>query len=159
MGSLGLILLEIAFLAAAHCGGGPPWTVLAAFAILATTRGGIRLGSLAAFLPSLGWLAAARLTENRELFFPFAVYLAVAAMQAHTGRRASLAAGGGIMGGFLVIRLLQGASAVVLGVEAAVTMALLIAADVGLRVTHRMPSRSVLVPAAASGLAYLSLAL
>lgn len=122
---LGLLIVEAAFLTVAHVAGGPPWTVVAAMAFAVLGVSGSRQDGtwrklLWLILPSLGWLAAFWATGNRELFFPFTMYLAAHAALTVSGRGLSPAcvAGGLVVAVFLVIRVLQAATPSVLAVEA-----------------------------------------
>jgi hypothetical protein len=134
---IGLLLVEAAFLAAAHLAGGPPWTVVAALAFAVLGLGSGRDPDrqrelLGLILPALGWLAAFRLTGNRELFFPFAMYLAAhaALTGARRGVPGAFAGGGLVVAAFLVIRVLQAATPRVLAVETAAAGVILTAACV-----------------------------
>ena len=76
MAHLIFIIVELLFLAMAHCFGGPPWEVIGALAVVLLALGGIRIELLALMVPSLAWLGFSHATGNRELFFPYTMYLA-----------------------------------------------------------------------------------
>jgi hypothetical protein len=163
---LGLLVVEAAFLAVAHVAGGPPWTVVAAltFAVLglATAREPDRQRELLwLILPSLGWLAAFWVTGNRELFFPFTMYLAAHAALTVSGGGLipAGAAGGLIVLVFLVIRVLQAATPRVLAVETVAALAILAATCLTLTRRDRAAVADGLILALASGAAFLSLQL
>ena len=163
---IGLLLLEVAFLAATHVAGGPPWTVVAAlaFAVFGLGSGGEpdrRRELLWLILPALGWLAAFRLTGNRELFFPFAMYLAAhaALTGARRGVRGASVGGGLVVAAFLVIRVLQAATPRVLAVEtAAAGVILAVTCLAAVRIGRSLPGAGLLL-ALASAAAFVSLQL
>ena len=125
------IIVELLFLALTHLFGGPPWTVIGAIAVVAQTLGGLRSESLAFVMPSLAWLALSHATGNRELFFPYTMYLASCVAlrdsQQATQRSAWLGPLGGvaIVAAFMIIRILQQATVRVLAVEFVVAAAIL----------------------------------
>lgn len=153
--------LELALLAAAHLLGGPPWVGLGILACVLQAVADFRVGPLVGVAPALGWAAAHHLTGNRELFFPFAIYLAAhaAGQFAGRGRPAATVAGGIVVAAFLAIRLLQSASGRVLAVEAAVAAAILAATVAVLPLVPRRPWAVAVVAALASLAAYAGLAL
>jgi len=130
MAHLIFIIVELLFLAVAHVFGGPPWTVIGALAVVLLALGGIRIESLAIVVPSLAWLALSHTTGNRELFFPYTMYLA-SCVAMRGSDRADRAEWLGPLGGaaivavFLVIRILQQATLRVLAVEFVVAAAIL----------------------------------
>jgi hypothetical protein len=75
-----LIVAEVAVLAVAQFGGGPPWTAVTALALVCESVAGLTAAGLARLAAALVWVGLFRLTDNRELFFPFCMYLA-----AHAG--------------------------------------------------------------------------
>ena len=127
MSTVCFIVVELAFLALTHRFGGPPWTVIGVVAIVAQMLGGVSIGSLALVLPSLCWLGLAHATGNRELFFPYTMYLAscVALRGFDRSGSTALLGGGAIVGVFMIIRILQQATPRVLTVEFAVAAAIL----------------------------------
>jgi len=164
------IAVELLFLAVAHSFGGPPWAVIGALAVVLLAFRGIRIESLALMVPSLVWLGISRATGNRELFFPYTMYLA-SCVAMRGSDRADLAAWLGPLGGavvvaaFMVIRILQQATVRVLVVELVVAAAILavvvVARALGRRsVIHVAPVvwHAVII-VAASLLAYASLAI
>jgi len=160
MRAAAFIAFELAFLALAHLLGGPAWTVLGVMACVAQAIGGLRPAALATLVPALAWAVAAQTTGNRELYFPFAMYLAAvtAALPLATQRLGSLAAGGAVVATFLAIRWLQAATPRVLTVEAVAAVVVLVAA-VAARERFPIAAGRWWIPAAASLLAYVCLAL
>jgi len=170
MAHLIFIIVELLFLAATNIFGGPPWTVIGALAVVLLALGGIRIESLALMVPSLAWLALSHATGNRELFFPYTMYLASCVALRDSQRAAWLGPLGGaaIVAAFMVIRILQQATLRVLAVEfvvAAAIFALVVVAGSWSRrrVAHVAPPahfgcRAAIV-AASSLLAYASLAI
>jgi hypothetical protein len=174
MSHLIFIIAELLFLAVTHIFGGPPWTVIGAIAIVAQTLGGARIESLALIVPGLAWLALSHATGNRELFFPYTMYLASCVALRDSQRTTQRAAWLGPLGGaaivaaFMVIRILQQATVRVLAVEfvvAAAIFALMVMAGSWSRgrVAHVAPAarfawQAALV-ATSSLLAYASLAI
>lgn len=155
------IAVELAFLAVAHGLGGPPWVALGVLACFAQVVADFRLRSLIGILPALGWVAASHATGNRELFFPYAMYLAahVASQCGGRGWKRAAIAGATIVAAFLGIRVLQAATPRVLAVEFAVAAAILVAVVVTLMATGKRPLARVAVAALASFAAYAGLAL
>ena len=121
------ISLELIFLAVAHALGGPAWTGLGVMACIALAFAGTQPGPLAILLPGLVWAAAFRLTGDRGLYFPYAMYLAaaVAALLPRHRFRAAAIGGGAVVASFLAIRIWQGASGRVLVVEILAAVAVL----------------------------------
>ncbi len=155
------ISLELLFLAIAQAVGGPAWTGLGVIACIALAFAGMQPGRLAVLYPSLAWLAASRLTGNRELFFPYAMVLATAvAVLLPRHRFHTAAIGGGVLvAAFLAIRIHQGAGGRVLAVESVVAVAILgIALATRSWTAERVLARAW-IPLAASLLAFACLAL
>ena len=105
---IALLIVEAALLTAAHVAGGPPWTVVAGITFAVLGVAGMRPDgdwreSVWLILPSLGWLAAFWATGNRELFFPFSMYLAAHAALT-VSHRGTIARWG--MGGLVVATVL-----------------------------------------------------
>lgn len=158
--TVGFIAVQMAFLAAAHALGGPPWVGLGVLAFLGQIMADFRLASLARLTPALVWAGAHALTGNRELFFPYAVYLAahLAVEFMSFGFARAAVAAGGMMMVFLLIRIAQRATLSVLAVELAVTSAILAAALVVIQQGRDRPEMRWLIPAVASFAAYAGLA-
>ena len=158
--SLAFVAAEAGLIAVAAWFGGPAWTAMTVLALLAEVTAGSQLVGLALLLPAFGWLAAAQITENRELFFPFAITLA-ACMACRLRRRSFAAAVAGAvfgMGVFLAIRLAQQASWQVLTTEAAVTAGILLVIAAACRWLPERAWATGLVMAVAAGLGYAGLA-
>lgn len=155
------IAAELAFLAAAHLLGGPPWVALGVLAFAGQVVANFRLGPLLGLLPAAGWMVAHQLTGNRELFFPYAMALAahLAGQFAGRGRLAAALAGGLAAAAFLGIRILQAATAKVLAVELAVAAVILAVVVAVLPVATRRAWGGLAVTALASLAAFLGLAL
>jgi len=155
------IAVELAFLAAAHRLGGPPWVALGVLSLVGQVIADFRLRPLVGLLPAAGWLLAYQLTGNRELFFPYAIALAVHLAGQFTGRGwiAAASAGGLVMAGFFAIRVGQAATAKVLAVEAGVAAAIFAASVAVLPAAAKRPWGRVIVAAIASLVAYAGLAL
>lgn len=155
------ISLELIFLATAHGLGGPAWTGLGVIACIAMSLAGTNPGPLAVLLPGLAWAAAFRLTGDRELYFPYAMYLAAAVaslLPLHRFRSAAVG-GGAVVAAFLVIRIWQGASGRVLAVETVAAVAILaIALAARSRAGERLLARAWM-PLACSLLAFACLSL
>jgi predicted GNAT family N-acyltransferase len=161
-GSATLFLIaELAFLAAAHFLGGPPWVALGVLAMVGQVAADFRLPPLVGLLPAGFWIAAHAITGNRELFFPYAMALAahLAGQFIGRGRSMATAAGGLIVIAFLAIRVMQAATAKVLAVEAAVAVVILAACVAVLPVAKLRPWGLVGIATVASLLAYAGLAL
>lgn len=159
--AFGFLAVQMGFLAAAQAWGGSPWVILGVLACLGQIMADFRLSSLLSLVPALVWAVAHSATGNRELFFPYAIYLAAHVVVAVWPRGIARAAAGGasVVGAFLVIRLLQQATLRVLAVEAAVAAAILLATIwVAVSGGHGV-WRRWLIPLAASLAAYAGLAL
>ncbi len=161
------IIVELLFLAATHMFGGPPWTVIGAVAVVLLALGGIRIESLALMVPSLVWLGLSHATGNRELFFPYTMYL-VSCVAMRGSDRANLAtwleplSGAFVVAAFMIIRILQQATVRVLIVElvvAAAILALVVAAGSWSRRRVAPVAWHAVIIVTASLLAYTSLAL
>lgn len=163
------IIVELAFLTAAHFLGGPPWVALGVLAMIGQVAADFRLTPLLGLLPAAFWMAAQAITGNRELFFPYAMALAAHLASQVAGRAgqrsvgrgqvAAAAAGGLMVAAFLAIRVIQAATARVLAVEAAVAVGILAACVAALPVATSRRWGSVAIAAVASLLAYAGLAL
>jgi hypothetical protein len=167
MSNVVFLIVELLFLAVTHVFGGPTWTVIGAIAIVAQSLGGIRIEFLALMVPSLAWLALSNATGNRELFFPYTMYLASCVAVRAAERPAWLGPIGGaaIVAAFMVIRILQQATVRVLVVEFVVAAAILAVVVVARAVGRRYAPRvapvvwHAAIIAASSLLAYASLAI
>ena len=170
MATLVFIVVELIFLAVTHVFGGPPWAVIGAIAVVLLALGGIRIESLALMVPSLVWLGLSHATGNRELLFPYTMYLASCVALRATERTPWLGPLGGaaIVAAFMVIRILQQATVRVLVVEfvvAAAILALVVVAGSGIRrrLAHVAPPTNfacrAAIVVASSLLAYASLAI
>jgi hypothetical protein len=154
---------ELAILAVAQVLGGPPWTVLAALALVAESIGGLGVPGLVRLAAALVWVVAFRTTGNRELFFPYAMYLAAHAGLHLAARDLRLGIVGSVLvvAAFLAFRVAQGATRGVLAVELAVAAAIVVGLFmVRRRATMVRPDRrDVALAVAASLAAYAGLAL
>ncbi len=159
--AVAFIALELAFLAVAHAFGGPPWVALGVLACVVQVVADFRLSALMGIMPALGWLGVSHATGNRELFFPYAMYLAAYAAGQFSGRRRLPAAGAGsvILAAFMAIRGLQGAMPRVLAVEFAVAGSILVVVVAVQRRIARNPCSEVVLAIFASLAAYAGLAL
>jgi hypothetical protein len=155
------IAVELAFLAAAHLLGGPPWVALGVLACVTQVMSDFRLRSLLGIAPALGWLVASYATGNRELFFPYAMYLAAHVASQFAGRdwKTVAVAGGTVVMAFLMIRVLQDATLPVLAVEFFVALAILAGIVCGIIIMAKRPWASMALATMASIAAYAGLAL
>ncbi len=160
MPGVAFIAVELVFLALAHQLGGPWWTVLGGVACVVQMTGGVVASTLAPLFPALAWALAARVTGNRELYFPFAMHLAAATITAipHPPSPWRVVAGLALPAAFLVIRWLQAATPKVLAVEAVAT-GIVMAAVIGLASWRPDRMSRWWVPVAAAILASACLAL
>lgn len=157
---LAFIALELLFLVTAHLLGGPPWVVLGGITVVLHAFAGLRAASLAMLLPSVAWLGWFHATGNRELFFPYAMGLAMSAAVCGLVRhRWPPAAGGIIVAAFLAVRILQQATCRVLAVETAVAAVILAMGIIAARLAPRGIASKTAIVAAASLAAYAGLAL
>lgn len=158
--AVGFLAVQVVFLAAAHAFGGPPWVILGVLACLAQIMTDFRLAAIVPLVPALLWAFGHAATGNRELFFPFAIYLAAHVVLTlwPRGFARAAAAGGGLVGVFLVIRLLQQATPRVLAVEAAVAATILMATLGAAVISGPSLWGRWLIPLAASLAAYAGLA-
>lgn len=108
--------------------GGWPWALMAAIWVVALRTGEDGNGSLLqAAVSGLFWLALFHWTGDRRLFFPFSMQVAASAACRWRvqGKWTAVAAGAVVTAVFTAVRLLQSASAHVLGVELVVAAAVL----------------------------------
>lgn len=155
------LVIELLFLLVLLVWGGWPWTMIGVAAICLQALVDVRPAALAMVAPSLVWLALFRGTGNRELFFPFTMYLAsLLAIRLAGGRVWQGIAGGGlVVAVFLAIRASQQASAKVLWVELGVAAAILAVVLATIPVIRGREALSGGVVVLASFLAWASLAL
>jgi len=163
---LSFIVVEVLFLAIAHAYGGPPWAIVGMVAfiaqILTQVFSGIRPESLLLVVPSLIWLAFFCATGNRELFFPYTMYLAtgVAVRAAERTPWLGMLGGGAVVTAFMILRILQNATSRVLAVELVIAAAILAVAVAARSMSERQTIvRDTAIVAVSSLLAYASLAL
>ena len=160
--SLAVFLVgEVALLLVAQAVGGAPWTLVALVAIVTLSLSGPDVESLACAASALIWLGAFHATGDRELFFPYSMHLAAAAICRTVGRGATAAivAGAAVAAAFLGVRVWQQASAQVLAVECAVVAAIV---GVAVLLRERLPrtrANQAAIIAAAAVAAYAGLAL
>jgi hypothetical protein len=161
MSTLSFLAVELLFLGATHVLGGPPWTMIGMIAFIAQVFIGVRLESVARLLPSLLWLVLFRVSGDRELFFPYTMYLASHVALGFSQRNIWLASlgGGGIVAAFMTIRVLQNATFRVLAVELVVAVAILAVALVAHAWSRKQAASDALIVAGASLLAYVSLSI
>jgi hypothetical protein len=125
---MGLIItvLAIGLLAISHFLGGHPWTIVISIALacLGFTSINIKRFGLIGF--SLIWLVISRLTGQRELFFPFTMFLATYVAIFLSDRHFLMGWSGGVfvVGCFIAIRYEQYATFRVLVVELIVATAI-----------------------------------
>jgi len=159
---IGFVAIELLFLAIAALAGGPPWTLLGVIAVVELALADFRPGAILGLLPALTWAGLFQATANRELFFPYAMFLAslsTLVLAAAFNRGVGALGGGAIVAAFLAIRTAQGASASVLAVESAVAIAILLAVFAARGAARRSPTTDTLIAVSASLLAYAGLAL
>lgn len=166
MHDIAFILAELAFLAATHFFGGPPWTVIGTVAFIAQVFIGqafigFRTAPLAMLAPSLLWLAGFQATGNRELFFPFTIYLSSFVAVQLADRSIGLGAGGGsmVVCVFMVIRTLQNATPRVLAFELLLASLILAGVLLAHRLAPKRPLWSAVIVVVSSLLAYACLSL
>ncbi len=116
------LITEVGFLSALAVLGGPAWVGVVVPAIFVEVYCGSQLRSLGMLMPAGIWLMLCTLTGNRELFFPFAMYVMAFMVSRLWERGPGVAAMGGFFCGilFLFIRWLQSATTSVLLVEGVV---------------------------------------
>jgi len=163
---LSFIVVEVLFLAIAHVYGGTPWAIVGMIAFMAQiftqVFSGIRPESLLLVVPSLIWLVLFRVTGNRELFFPYTMFLAtgVAVRAVERSPWLGMLGGGAVVTAFMVIRVLQNATTRVLAVELVIAAAILACAVAARSMSERQAIlRDAAIVAVSSLLAYASLAL
>ena len=124
----GFLLLEGVFLLGIAFWGGPVWISIVVPALLVEVYCGSQLHSLGMLIPCSAWLVCANVTGNRELYFPFAMYVMAFMVSRLWPKGRGVAVLGGILCGvfFLAIRWLQQASTSVLLVEGIVAAGILV---------------------------------
>lgn len=163
---LSFIVVEVLFLAIAHVYGGTPWAIVGMIAFMAQiftqVFSGIRPESLLLVVPSLIWLVLFRVTGNRELFFPYTMFLAtgVAVRAVERSPWLGMLGGGAVVTAFMILRILQNATSRVLAVELVIAAAILAVAVAARSMSERQTIvRDTAIVAVSSLLAYASLAL
>ena len=141
--------------------GGQPWSALCLLALVIQSLADRRVVSLAIIIPGLLWLILFRITGNRELFFPYAMYLATHVSLLLCRRSFWLGSLGGmlVVAVFLVVRYLQYATWRVLAVEFGVAAAILALALVAYPASPRNLYTHILTAGVASLLAYAGLSI
>jgi len=145
---IGFIIAELLLLFAALVLGGQPWVVLLVMTLVAQSFTDLRVKSLALVAPSLIWVALFRVTGNRELFFPYSMYLAAHVSLLFCSRKYWLGSLGGtlVVTAFLAVRFLQDATLRVLAVEFGVAVGILAFTFLAYAFSPRIvASRAVLV--------------
>ena len=126
------LVTEVGFLSALAVWGGPAWVGVVVPAIFIEIYCGSQLRSLGMLIPAGIWLVLCTLTGNRELFFPYAMYVTAFMVLRLWKRGQSTAIMGGLFCGglFLFIRWLQNATTNVLLVEGVVAVGIVLALSV-----------------------------
>ncbi len=155
----GFIAIELALLVAMHFLGGPLWVALGACAVVGQILADFRIRPLVGLGSAVFWAAAHHLSGNRELFFPYAMALAVhlAGQFIPRGRWVAVGMGGLIVVVFMSIRVVEQATLKVLAVELAVAAVILAAAVALLPRFSGRPWALAAVTAVASLAAYAGL--
>ena len=124
----GFLLLEGVFLLGVAFWGGPVWISIVVPALLVEVYCGSQLQSLGMLIPCSVWLVLANVTGNRELYFPFSMYVMAFAVSRLWQKGRGVAGLGGFLCGFffLTMRWLQHASTSVLLVEGVVAASILV---------------------------------
>lgn len=128
IGTMPAYLAALVLLGFAAFYGGWPWALMAAIWVVALRTGEDRnVSMLQAAAGGLFWVALFHWTGDRRLFFPFSMQVAASAACRWrvNGTWTAAAAGAVVTAVFAGIRLLQSASAHVLGVELIVAAAVL----------------------------------
>lgn len=160
MSKVSFFLFALLILAVALLFGGPEWFTVCGVAILVLNCP-LPKRSIVITLPSFVWLGLSYATENRELYFPFTIYLATLAgliYSRHTISRGTLA-GLLVVAVFMTVRLLQSAPAYVLLLEFGVALAILQFSLIACSPARRRFLGDIAVAAIASVAAFGSLAL
>ncbi len=141
--------------------GGQPWSVFCLIPLIAHALTDLRAKSLVILVPSLGWLVLYRVTGNRELFFPYSMYLSTYVALLLCNRTFWLGSLGGSLAvsTFLTLRYLQEAPLRVLAVECGVAVMILAFTLIVYALSPRTISSRAVIAAGASLLAYGCLAI
>jgi hypothetical protein len=141
--------------------GGQPWAVLCLFALIAQAFTDLRAKALTIIVPSLFWIILFRATGDRELFFPYSMYLAIHVSLLLCSRTFWLGSLGGtlVIATFLAVRFLQNATLRVLAVEFGVAVAILAFALFAYAFSRKYIASHAVVAAVASLIAYACLSI
>jgi bacteriorhodopsin len=153
------VVAALALFFTALFAGGQPWAVMVLIVLVVHAYADRRYVSLALIIPAFSWLAFFRMSGNRELFFPYSMYLAAHVAVLFDKRSGWSGAFGGmlIVAVFLALRYFQLATWPVLMLELAVAAGIL---SIILLANAMSPNDSRLrlfIAVAASGLAYIGL--
>lgn len=156
---VGFIIAELLLLFAALALGGLPWAALLLMALVAQSFTDLRVKSLALIAPSLLWVALFRVTGNRELFFPYSIYLATytALLLYDTRFWLSALSGTLVVAAFLAVRCLQDATMRVLAVEFGVAVTILAFTFISYAFSPRIVASRAALVIVASLIAYACL--
>lgn len=126
------LVTEVGFLSGLGFWGGPAWVCIFVPVLLVEIFCGSQTRSLGMLMPAGLWLVLCRFTGNRELFFPYAMYVMAFMMSRLWERGRGTAIMGGLFCGglFLFIRRLQNATMSVLLVEGVVAAGIIFALGV-----------------------------
>ena len=142
--------------------GGRPWAVvcLVALVIQVLTQPQ-NAKTIVGIAPCILWLFFFRCTGNRELFFPFSMYLASYAGLLMAGRILPLGilTGGIVLAAFASVRVMQLAPKDVLGVELAVACAIMTLVLAAYNTSPRNTAARLVISVLASLLAYAALSI
>jgi len=152
-------LASLLLLAAIQLIGGPPWAVLGAIAIVPMAFTDCRTSSLALIASSVGLVVLARLTGNRQFFFPYTMYLASIVFVQLCDRNFWRGVLGGIavLAAFLVVRTQQHATARVLFIEFIVATSIIVSTMFAYSFSPRHAVSRVVINIGAALLAFFSL--
>jgi hypothetical protein len=158
---IGFIIAELLLLFATLVLGGQPWVVLLVMTLVAQSFTDLRVKSLALVAPSLLWVALFRVTGNRELFFPYSMYLAAHVSLLFCSRTFWLGSLGGalVVTAFLAVRFLQDATLRVLAVEFGVAVAILPLALIAYAFSPNNSASRAVIVIVASLIAYACLSI
>lgn len=160
MAKVPLILVWLIVLAVPLQWGGVPWLALCLVAVVVQLFSrAANLSSLITLTPAFLWIGVHNVTANRELFFPYGMYLAThtALLFARQNVWLGTLSGLSVVLAFLVVRILQAAPVPVLILEFGIALAILEVAMLTYLPTRRSPLWHLLISAMASLLALASL--